>query len=136
MAETDLAAFMEMATGFCTPTKSPLHPTKAYPRFVVAVKVTNVPGAKFVPAGLDEADPPTVEVSVRGEKRAKLAVTALLVVITTDAGFAVPNKSPVQPVNTYPVEGVAVKLTVDPEVKLVPRGDQDTLPPTTALAAN
>ena len=54
--------------------------------------------------------------------------------ITTGEGFSVPVRSPLQPLNAYPAAGVAVKLTTAPELKLVPSGDQDTLPPPPADA--
>ena len=44
----------------------------------------------------------------------KLAVTALGALIVIDCGFDVPERSPVNPVNTYEAFGVALTCTVVP----------------------
>jgi hypothetical protein len=61
----------------------------------------------------------------------KLAVNVLFPSIVTVAGFTVPDAAPDHPENTYPLDAVAVTVTLSPQsyIEFVLFGLRDTVPP-------
>ena len=51
-----------------------------------------------------------------------------MVVITTDAGFKAPMRSPLQPLKAHPAEGAAVRVAVAPSKNTLPEGVVVTVP--------
>ena len=81
--------------------------------------MVSVTGAVYAPEGHPAPDTPNVTdvfVSIRtsGDVTVKFAVTVLGASITRVNGLAVPEADPLQPVNRYPVAGVAVNCKLEP----------------------
>src|SRR5690242_8172805 len=125
----------------------PLQPSKLEPTSARGVKVTRVPGAKAatqvtgqpMPAGALVRVPPPVPalVTVRlTVGTVNVAVTAVAAATVT-AHVPVPEQPPpLQPENTLPAAGVAVKVTTAPAPnvcahvvpQLIPTGEETTVP--------
>src|SRR6187399_46571 len=67
--------------------------------------------------------------SAAGRGTPKTAVTAALALRVMFAGFALPLRAPLQPMNEEPAAGVAVSVTTLPLKNFVRSGDLDTEPP-------
>jgi len=110
----------------------PLQLVNEPPEPGVAVSVTTVPNAKsfehvtpqLIPTGVEDTEPvpvPSVATSsvLFGTLRVNWAVTEVAAVIDTTHVPVPEHPPPDQPVNVEPVEGVAVRVTEVPKVKVV-----------------
>lgn len=147
VAVTERAAVMA-TTQAPVPVHAPDQPAKLAPLAATAVRVTEVPDAKFalqlnpqlIPVGDDVTVPlavpflETLNVKFVGETL-NVAVTDLAAVIET-MQLPEPVQAPDQPANTDPAFGVAVNVTLVPAPyvsvqsapQLMPVGDEVTVP--------
>lgn len=114
------------------PLHAPDHPTKTEPELGVAVSVTLVPDAYDDAAGLratvPDPVPEVVTVSENCGGREKFATTDLFVVMLRTQVFDEPLQAPDHPLNTEPLDGVAVSVTLVPGMYRGPAGLAATVP--------
>jgi len=86
------------------------------------VKVVEHVAPQAIPAGLEDTEPdplPLLETFTLNVCKVKVAVTEVAAVIETTHVPVPEHPPPDQPVNVEPVEGVAVRVTEVPKVKVV-----------------
>jgi hypothetical protein len=123
------------------PVQAPPQPPKTDPAPGVAVRVTDVPVAKFAvqavlhasPAGalvtVPVPPPETVTASPADVEEAKVAVTVVVLAGVTVQVPVPEHPPPDQPVNTEPAAAVAVRTTELPEGKLAEHVVPHAMPP-------
>jgi hypothetical protein len=132
VAPTDWFEVIVTAQVEDVPLHAPDHPAKTEPELGVAVSVTLVPDVYDDADGLrvtvPDPDPEVVTVSENCGGREKFATADLFVVMLRTHVFDEPLHAPDQPLNSEPLDGVAVSVTLVPGRYRGPAGFAATVP--------